>query len=78
MTRLDEIGGLLTDKQLDELLVGAAEHELWTELEELVANLTGERLTRLAEHYRRNRPACARRTRRRRRRARWTRRRWPS
>jgi hypothetical protein len=51
LTRLDHIGGMLTDRQLDELLAAAAEDGLWQELAELVANLSEPRLARLAEHY---------------------------
>jgi hypothetical protein len=51
VTRLDDISGLLTDEQLDGLLVAAAEFELWTELEELENNLGPQRIARMAEHY---------------------------
>jgi hypothetical protein len=51
LSRLDDIGGMLTDAQLDELLVAAAKSSLWPELAELVDNLSAPRVTRLAEHY---------------------------
>jgi hypothetical protein len=51
ITRLDDIGGMLSDAQLDELLIAAAEFGLWQELAELAANLSEPRLARLAEHY---------------------------
>jgi hypothetical protein len=51
IARLDDIGGMLSDVQLDELLVAAAEFGLWQELAELAANLSEPRLARLAEHY---------------------------
>jgi hypothetical protein len=51
VTRLDDIGALLTDEQLDRLLTAAAEFGLWTELAELVDNLGPERIARMAEHY---------------------------
>jgi cytochrome c1 len=51
MSRLNDIGGLLSDQQIDELLAAAAEHELWTELEELLDNLGPERLARMADRY---------------------------
>lgn len=51
VSRLDDIGGMLSDAQVDELLVAAAEFSLWPELTELVANLSPARLARLAEHY---------------------------
>jgi hypothetical protein len=51
VTRLDDIGGLLTDEQLDRLLTAAAEFALWTELEELLDNLGPERIARMAEHF---------------------------
>jgi hypothetical protein len=51
ISRLDDIGGMLSDQQLDGLLLAAAEHALWREFAELVANLSEPRLERLAEHY---------------------------
>ena len=51
VSRLDDIGGMLTDRQVDELLVAAAKFSLWDELAELIANLSPVRVTRLAEHY---------------------------
>jgi hypothetical protein len=51
MSRLDDIGGMLTDRQVDELLVAAAKFSLWPELAELVANLSGPRRGRLAARY---------------------------
>jgi MgtE-like protein len=51
MSRLDPIGEMLTDTQLDELLAAAAEHELWRELGALIDNLASERVARLAERY---------------------------
>jgi hypothetical protein len=51
VARLDDIGGMLTDGQLDELLVAAAKFTLWPELTELMANLSAARVTRLAERY---------------------------
>lgn len=49
--RMDEIGELLTEGQIDELLVAAAREQLWTEFEELVAHLAPERVARLASRY---------------------------
>jgi len=51
VSRFDEIGDLLTDDQLDELLAAAGSSGLWAELAELVSHLTGPRLVRLAERY---------------------------
>jgi hypothetical protein len=51
VTRLDEIGGLLSDPQIDELLAAAASLGLWTELAELLGNLSAARIARLAERY---------------------------
>jgi hypothetical protein len=51
VTRLDDIGALLTDTQIDEMLTAAAEFGLWTELEELLNNLGAERIARIAAHY---------------------------
>jgi hypothetical protein len=52
MTRLDDIVGMLTDTQLDQLLAAAGEFGLWPELEGLLAHLAPERVARLADHYR--------------------------
>jgi hypothetical protein len=49
--RMDEIGDLLTEEQIDELLAAAAAEQLWAELEELVAHLSPERVSRLATRY---------------------------
>lgn len=51
LTRLDEIGGMLTDRQIDEILVAAAGSQLWAELGELVDHLSGDRLTRMATRF---------------------------
>lgn len=51
LSRLDDIGGMLTDQQVDELLLAAAKLSLWPELTELVSNLSSVRVDRLAEHY---------------------------
>ena len=51
VSRFDEIGDLLTDTQLDELLAAAATSSLWAELAELVSHLTGPRRERLAKRY---------------------------
>jgi hypothetical protein len=51
VTRLDDIAGMLSDAQVDDLLAAAAEFGLWVELEELLDNLSAQRLTRLAAHY---------------------------
>ena len=47
--RLDEITGMLSDTQVDDLLAAAEEHGLWPELDELVANLSPGQAARLAE-----------------------------
>jgi hypothetical protein len=49
--RMDEIGDLLTEEQIDQLLAAAAEKQLWTELDELVAHLSPDRVERLAARY---------------------------
>jgi len=46
--RLGEIAEMLTDKQVDEILVAAGEHQLWPELNELAANVTDAQAARLA------------------------------
>jgi hypothetical protein len=51
VTRLDEIGGLLTDRQIDELLAAAGRFGLWDELTELVSQLAPARVGRLAARY---------------------------
>lgn len=50
--RLSEVAEMLTDGQLDELLVAAAEHELWPELDEFVSNLAEDEGRRLGERLR--------------------------
>ena len=51
VSRLDEIGGMLTEAQMDQLLAAAARDDLWAELEELVSHLSEPRLARLAARY---------------------------
>jgi hypothetical protein len=51
LSRLDDIGGILSDEQLDDLLAAAAASSLWPELESLLDNLSDERVTRLAARY---------------------------
>jgi hypothetical protein len=51
LSRLDGIAGSLTDAQLDEMLAAAADHELCTELGELLEHLEPERIDRLAARY---------------------------
>lgn len=51
LSRLDAIGGMLSEQQIDELLTAAADSALWPELAELVGNLAPERVARLSERY---------------------------
>jgi hypothetical protein len=51
VTRLDDIGGMLTDEQIDQMLDAAAEFALWPELQELLDHLEPERIARLAARY---------------------------
>jgi hypothetical protein len=51
ISRLDDIGGMLTDQQIDEMLVAAGESGLWEELQELLENLAPGRVARLAQRY---------------------------
>jgi hypothetical protein len=51
LSRLDEIIGMLTDLQLDDMLAAAARKQLWQELDELLANLDGPGPQRLAGRY---------------------------
>ena len=46
-SRLAEITAMLTDKQVDELLRAAADHDLWRELDELVGTIDAEQAARL-------------------------------
>jgi hypothetical protein len=48
-SRLDEIGALLTDAQLDGMIAAAAHDGLFVELDDMIEHLTGPRVTRLAE-----------------------------
>lgn len=57
VSRLDEIGALLSDAQVDGLLVAAGSLGLWRELAELMAHLSPARIARLAERYARLDPA---------------------
>ncbi len=49
--RLDDIGGMLTEMQIDQLLAAAGEFGLWLELEELIDNLEPARIARLGERF---------------------------
>lgn len=51
MSRLDDIGAMLSDDQIDQLLVAAAEHDLWDELADLLENLAPPRIARMAERF---------------------------
>jgi hypothetical protein len=51
LSRLDPIGGMLTDRQLDEMLAAAARHGLWRELGDLLDNLAPERVARFADRF---------------------------
>lgn len=51
VSRFDEIGDLLTDAQLDELLAAAPAQGLWLELDELVSHFTGPRRERVAARF---------------------------
>ncbi|SHG06141.1 hypothetical protein SAMN05443575_1261 [Jatrophihabitans endophyticus] len=50
-SRLDLVGGMLTDTQLDELLAAAPAEGLWRELGTLLAQLSPEPTQRLARRY---------------------------
>ncbi|MGI8678046.1 MAG: hypothetical protein ACR2LX_05040 [Jatrophihabitans sp.] len=51
LSRLDDIGVMLTDTQIDQLLNAAAAAGLWTELAELLEHLQPERVARLADRF---------------------------
>lgn len=48
-SRLDEIGALLTERQLDQVLAAAASDDLWIELEDMVSHMSGPARARLAD-----------------------------
>jgi hypothetical protein len=50
-TKLNDIAALIGDEQLDQMYVAAAECGLWQELDDLIANLTGPRVDRIATRY---------------------------
>lgn len=51
MSRLDDIGAMLSDDQIDALLRAAAEVELWAELSDLLENLAPPRIERMAARF---------------------------
>jgi hypothetical protein len=59
LSRLDEIAAALTAAQLDQLVTAAAEHDLWTELAALLANVGDTARERLAERCTAAPPALA-------------------
>jgi hypothetical protein len=46
--RLDEVAGLVTDEQIGAMLDAARQHELWLELDDLLAHLGPARRERIA------------------------------
>jgi hypothetical protein len=51
LNRLDPIGTMLTDRQVDEMLAAAARHGLWRELGDLLDNVAPERVARFADRF---------------------------
>lgn len=51
LSRLDTITAHLDDAQVDGMLAAAADHALWTELDQMIGNLSAENIARLAERY---------------------------
>lgn len=51
LSRLDLIGAIVTEQQLDQMLDAAVRHGLWRELGELVDNLSPDRVARLAARF---------------------------
>jgi len=51
LNRMDEIAALLSDEQLDGMLGAAVEHDLWDELDGVLASLKGTQATRIAGRY---------------------------
>ncbi|HEY2296260.1 MAG TPA: hypothetical protein VGH43_00925 [Jatrophihabitans sp.] len=49
LSRMDEIVQMLTDAQLDQMLRGAAEQQLWAELDGVLSYLTGPQSGRIAQ-----------------------------
>ncbi|PZS34125.1 MAG: hypothetical protein DLM58_06355 [Pseudonocardiales bacterium] len=49
--RLDDVSRLVTDVQIDAMLVAAADHGLWTELDDLLAHLSSERAGRMRTRF---------------------------
>jgi hypothetical protein len=48
-SRLGEIATMLTDEQIGEMLAAAQEFELWRELDELISNIDGDDMARMAK-----------------------------
>lgn len=51
LDRLDDIGTMLTDGQIDQMLAAAAASTLWVELADLLDHLSARRLTRMADRF---------------------------
>ena len=51
LDKIDLIGSMLTDGQVDGMLAAAVEHELWIELADQLEHLSGERLERMARRF---------------------------
>lgn len=49
--KIDVIGEMLTDDQLDDMLAAALTHELWAELADQLEHLSGDHLDRLAHRF---------------------------
>lgn len=49
--RLDDVSQIVTDPQIDEMLVAAEAHGLWAELDDLLAHLTTERARRMRARF---------------------------
>lgn len=51
LSRLDHVGAMLSDRQIDDMLSAAAECGLWAELADLLGHLQRERLDRMAGRF---------------------------
>lgn len=51
LSRLDDIGAMLTDDQIDQMLAAASDFDLWAELTDLLDHLTSERIDRMADRF---------------------------
>jgi hypothetical protein len=51
MSRLDTIGEMLADEQIDQMLAAAVEFDLWTELADVIEHLSAKAVGRMAQRF---------------------------